>query len=148
MTLLVFSIVYYGIDFFSGANTKKILKQNLDLVSGDKHRLSVTELHRMTLFVRRSLREKLLFKHHIDLSVVKDGLTSITDNSSHVSHFELDRVKWLLRRGSKMLFYVTFSLIVSIAFIFFIVGCVVGIYFDHQYDLVGQLSESLNRFMK
>lgn len=139
VTLLVFSIVYYGVEFFTGLNSRKTLKQNLASVSGDKHRLSTTELHRMTLFVRRSLREMLLFKPRFDLSTVREGLTSITDNSSHVSHFELDRIKWLLRWGGHALFYVWFSLIVSIAFIFFIVGCVIGIYFDRHYHLVEHL---------
>lgn len=136
VTVALFFLLYYNVDGLIHANS--VLRRSLTVVGSNRHHLSNTELHRVRVFLRRSLRDILLFGVWVpvDLSKVKEGLTSITDNSSNISHYELDRVGWLLRRGRRLLLEIAFSLIIGIAFLFFIVGCVVGILLEHWYHLI------------
>jgi hypothetical protein len=136
VTVALFSLLYYNVDGLIQANS--VLRRSLTVVGSHRHRLSNTELHRVRVFLRRSLRDILLFGvlAPVNLSKVKEGLTSITDNASDISHYELDRIGWLLRKGRWLLLEIAFSLLIGIAFLFFIVGGVVGILLEHWYHLI------------
>jgi hypothetical protein len=134
--IALFSILYYSMDSLIQADS--VLRRSLMVVASNRHRLSNTELHRVRVFLRRSLRDILLFEvlAPVDLSTVKEGLTSITDNASNISHYELGRIGWLLRNGRWLLLRIVLSLLVGITFLFFIGGCVVGVLLEHWYHLI------------
>jgi hypothetical protein len=124
---LSIQLVAYSIDFRLGF--RRTIKPRLTVLLGNKHRLSNTEVRGTVRFLRKSLRDLWNFDTPIDTTKLEEGLTSITDNASRVSHYELNSIEIMLHRGRRRLRQVRFLLIVGIAFLFFLIGCGTGILF-------------------
>jgi hypothetical protein len=115
---------------------RRAIKPRLTTVLGNKHRLSNAELRGSVKFLRNNLKNLWNFDTPIDITKLEDGLTLITNDTSHVSHYELHSIKMMLDRGRRRLRRVRFLLMVGIAFIFFLIGCATGILFVYWSDLM------------
>ena len=134
VTFLSLQIVPYTLDFRLGF--RRGIKGGLTSMLRNEHRLSNVELRGTVRFLRGSLRDLWNFKTPIDTTRLEEGLTSIADDTSHLSHYELNYIKMMLERGRRRLRRARFALIVGIAFMFFLVGCVTGMLFEHWVNLI------------
>lgn len=108
---------------------RRTIKPRLATLLGNRHRLSNAEVRGSVRFLRNNLKNLWNFDTPIDTTKLEEGLTSITNDTSHISHYELNDIKMMLDRGRRRLRQVRFLLMVGIAFVFFLIGCATGIFF-------------------
>lgn len=114
----------------------RVLTRGLASASGTQHQLSHTELHKIAIQLRRDLADVWMFRTPMNEAKIKQGLTSITDNSSQITHFEFERIKWLFHRGQKKLRKTRLALMTLLTFSGFIAGCVMGVYLQNWYHFL------------
>jgi hypothetical protein len=130
---LSIQLVAYSIDFRLGF--RRTIKPRLTVLPGNKHRLSNAEMRGTVIFLRNNLRNLWNFDTPIDTTKLEEGLTSMTDDASRVSHYELKSIEIMLHRGRRRLRRVRFLLVVGIAFTFFLIGCMTGILFVYWINM-------------
>lgn len=131
---LMETLIYYYVD--RSIRSGRVLTRNLASVVGTQHQLSQTELHKIAVQLRRDLADVWMFRTAMDEAKIKRGLTSITDDSSQITHFEFERIKWLFKRGQKKLRKTRFALMTILIFSGFIAGCIVGVYLQNEYHFL------------